>query len=263
MLVHTMGEGPPVMLVGGGLTGWLSWIPHQERLASRRRAARAQPLIVQLGLENQPLPAGYSVETESAALAAALDELHPTGTIDLVGWSYGGFVTLDYALNHPERVRTLTLIEPPAFWVLAAAGDPAYEQERERLQPFAERLRNDVSEADLEEFIRFASLAPPDLRPQDLPQWPVWLEHRRSLRRQFDAEFEHHDDLGRLHTFDHPVLLVRGRGSTPVLYRILEVLAEAMPDARILELDGGHAPQIVEIDRFLLELEQFHGDRGH
>lgn len=262
MLVHAMGEGQPVVLVGGGLTGWLSWIPHQERLATSRRVARAQPLVVQLGLENRPVPPGYSVEMESAALAEAMDELHPTGTVDLVAWSYGGFLTLDYALTHPERVRTVTLIEPSAFWVLAAVGDPAYEQERERLRPFAERLRDDVTEADLEEFVQFASLAPPDVRPQDLPQWPVWLEHRRSLRGQFDAEFGYHGDLVRLQTFDRPVLLVKGRGSTPILHRILEVLAETIPDARILELDGGHAPQIVELDRFLSELERFHADAG-
>lgn len=257
MLIHAMGEGPPAVLVGGGLTGWLSWIPHQERLVAARRVARAQPLVVQLGLENRPVPPDYSVEMESAALAAAVDELQPTGAVDLVGWSYGGFLSLDYALTHPDRVRTLTLIEPPAFWVLAAAGDPAYEEERARLRPLAERLRDDVTAADLEAFVQFASLVPPNLRPQDLPQWPVWLEHRRSLRRQFDAEFGYRGDLARLQTFDRPVLLVKGRGSTPVLHRVVEVLAETLPDARILELDGGHAPQIVEIDRFLWELERF------
>ncbi|NLE73111.1 MAG: alpha/beta hydrolase, partial [Actinobacteria bacterium] len=145
MLIHAMGEGPPAVLVGGGLTGWLSWIPHQERLVTARRVARAQPLVVQLGLENRPVPPDYSVEMESAALAAAVDELQPTGAVDLVGWSYGGFLSLDYALTHPDRVRTLTLIEPPAFWVLAAAGDPAYEEERARLRPLAERLRDDVT----------------------------------------------------------------------------------------------------------------------
>jgi pimeloyl-ACP methyl ester carboxylesterase len=262
MRVHTIGEGPPVVLVGGGLTGWLSWIPHQERLATTRRVTRAQPLVVQLGLEDQPVPPGYSVKMESAALAAAVDELHLTGPADLVAWSYGGFLTLDYALTHPERVRTLTLIEPPAFWVLAAAGDPAYDEERARLRPLADRLRDDVTEADLEAFVRFASLAPPDVRPQDLPQWPSWLEHRRSLRRQFDAEFAYHGDLVSLQGFERAVLLVKGRGSRPVLHRIVDVLAGAIPDAQILELDGGHAPQIVEIDRFLLELERFHADPG-
>ena len=38
------GQGEPIVLVPDGLTGWLSWIPHQERLAGRYRAIRVQPI---------------------------------------------------------------------------------------------------------------------------------------------------------------------------------------------------------------------------
>jgi pimeloyl-ACP methyl ester carboxylesterase len=262
MRTHVMGDGPPLVLVGGGLTGWSSWIPHQERLASSRRVARAQPLVVQLGLDDRPLPANYSVDLESAALISSLDAFHSTGPNDLAAWSFGGFIALESALDHPERIRTLTLVEPPAFWVLQAAGDPTYERERQAVWPLAERLREDVSETDLEAFVRYASLCPPNMRPQDLPQWPVWVEHRRSLRRQFDVEFGHHRHIDDLQGFERPVLLVKGRGSTPALHRIVDVLAENLPNARVLELDGGHAPHIVEIDRFLDELIQFHADAG-
>jgi pimeloyl-ACP methyl ester carboxylesterase len=257
MQTQVTGDGAPLVLVGGGLTGWLSWIPHQERLASSRRVARAQPLIVQLGLEDRPVPEGYSVGFESAGLEAALDAFHPEGPIDLTGWSYGGYISLAFALDHPERIRTLTLIEPPAFWVLHAAGDAAYERERENVQPLADRLREDVTEADLEAFVRFASLCPPDVRPQDLPAWPVWFEHRRSLRSQFDVEFDHREDIDRLRAFDRPVLLVKGRGTAPALERIVDVLAENLQNARVLEFDGGHAPHIVEIDPFMEKFKAF------
>src|SRR5690606_5815241 len=51
-----------------------------------------------------------------------------------------------------------------------------------------------------------------------------------------------------------------GRGSTPILHRIVEVLANAMPASRVVELDGGHAPHIVEIDGLLSELGRFPAD---
>jgi pimeloyl-ACP methyl ester carboxylesterase len=258
MRTQVLGEGEPLVLIGGGLTGWLSWIPHQEKLASSRRVARAQLLIVQLGLENRAVPTDYSLQLESAALAAAVDAFHPNGPVDLVAWSMGGLITLDFALSHPERVRTLTLIEPPAFWVLEAIGDPAYERERDALRPLAQRTRDDVTEADLAEFVRYAGLCPPGVRPEDLPQWPVWVEHRRSLRGEFRAEFDHHDTVDRLRGFERPVLLVKGRGSTPPLHRITDVLAETLPNVRMLELDGGHAPHIVEMEPFLDELARFH-----
>jgi len=44
MLSKVTGEGSPIVLVPGGLTGWLSWEPHAERLARTRRVARVQLL---------------------------------------------------------------------------------------------------------------------------------------------------------------------------------------------------------------------------
>lgn len=43
------GQGEPLVLVPGGLTGWLSWIPHQGRLAGRYRVVRVQPIHNELG----------------------------------------------------------------------------------------------------------------------------------------------------------------------------------------------------------------------
>lgn len=260
MLVHTVGTGRPLVLIGGGVTGWLSWIPHQQRLASTRRVARAQPLIVQLGLENRALPPGYAVEMESAGLAAAVDAMRLEGPVDLVAWSYGGVITLDYALGHPDGVRTLTLIEPPAFWVLDATGtmEPAFARERDALSALGETMRDDVTEAELEAFVHFARLCPPGVQPKQLPQWPSWLEHRRSLRGQVDAVLGHSGDADRLRRFDRPVLLVKGTGSTPVLHGIIHALAGTLPRAQVLELAGGHAPHIAEMDTFLVHLARFH-----
>src|SRR5690606_28116565 len=100
----------------------------------------------------------------------------------------------------------------------------------------------------------------PGTRPQELPQWPLWLQHRRSLRHQFDVEFGHRDTVDRLRAFDRPVLLVKGRGSTPALRRIVDTLAAALPRVRVLELDGGHAPHLVERDRFLEALAALHAE---
>lgn len=36
--------------------------------------------------------------------------------------SHGGVIAIVFALAHPDRVRTITLIEPPAFWMLPNHG---------------------------------------------------------------------------------------------------------------------------------------------
>jgi hypothetical protein len=43
------GEGEPLVLIPCGMTDWLSWIPHQERLSGRYRTIRVQPIHNELG----------------------------------------------------------------------------------------------------------------------------------------------------------------------------------------------------------------------
>lgn len=254
MLAKVTGKGPPLVLVPGGLTGWLSWEPHAERLAANRKVVRVQLLNVQYGLENRPLPPGYSVKMEAQALAATLDELGLREPVDIAAWSYGGLVTLDYALDNPARIRSLTLIEPPALWVLRASG--GLDAEAEQTAAILRTLRGDISEDQLEQFLWAAGLCPPGQSPRKLPQWSLWAQHRQSLRNS-PAVLDHRDDLKRLLAFQRPVLLVKGTGSARFLHQITDVLAVQLPNATTVEMPGGHAPQVISMDRFLEEMKAF------
>lgn len=56
--------------------------------------------------------AAYDGAMYDAQLDALLDSLRITQPIDLVGLSFGGFVTAHYVAGHAARVRTLTMIDP-------------------------------------------------------------------------------------------------------------------------------------------------------
>jgi pimeloyl-ACP methyl ester carboxylesterase len=256
MQTDVRGAGPTLVLVGGGLTGWASWEPHQARLSTTRTVARAQPLSVQLGLENLALPAGYSVSMEAQALGAAVDEL--TRPVDLVGWSYGAAISLAFALAHADKIRTLTLIEPPAFWVLSATGrlDARAQRESDELRLLYAGMTADVSEAQLADFIVQAGLCPPGGSPHRLPQWKSWVQHRRSLRTG-DACWGQDGDEVRLRSFDRPALLVKGTGSTHFLHQIIDGLAGTLSKGTVVELPGAHAPQLAAMDAFLARLTMF------
>jgi len=256
MQAKVTGEGAPLVLVPGGLTGWISWEPYVERFSTNRKVVRVQLLNVQWGFEDKQLPPNYSVKMESRALAEALRDLGFERPIDIVAWSYGALVTLDYALEHPDSIRTLTLIEPPAFWVLRATTglDAEAQQQAATLQT----LHGDITEDQLEQFALTVGLCPPKQPCRELPQWPLWVTYRRSVRNS-PAVLEHEDDIGRLRAFKHPVLLVKGTGSAKFLHQIIDVLAEQFPDAKVVEMPAGHAPHIVSKERFLEQLAIFQG----
>lgn len=254
MQTEILGNGSTVILVPGGLTGWLSWKPHAERLSINRKAVRVQLLNVQFGLENRPLPPDYSVKMESRALSTTIDNLGLERQLDLVAWSYGAEITIDYALDHPDRVRSLTLIEPPAFWVLRTKG--SLDDDTRTVASRLGGLQGDITELQLEEFAKIVGLLQPSQSGRELPQWPVWMQHRLSLRNS-PAVIAHNDDTTRLQSFQPPVLLVKGTGSAKFLHQIIDALARFLPHAEAVEMPAGHAPQLVSMDRFLEKLESF------
>jgi pimeloyl-ACP methyl ester carboxylesterase len=252
MLSDVKGEGDPLVLVPGGLTGWLSWTPFAERLAPSRKVVRVQLLNVQSGLEGRALPADYSPRTEMLALTSTLQSLGLRPPIDFVGWSYGGEIAFDFALDNPEWVRTLTLIEPQAVWALPAGDENAARLQEEDLQ----MSRDDVTEDGLAHFLHRAGLVPPDINPRALPQWPLWVQHRQSLRAvPYIAEYQ--ADRGRLSAYRRPTLLVKGTESTLLDRRIVDELAGQLHHSQVVELPGDHACHITSMDEFLEHMAAF------
>jgi pimeloyl-ACP methyl ester carboxylesterase len=256
MQCEVTGSGRPVVLLPGGLTGWAGWEPF-VKMFSNRTVVRVQLLGVQFGLEDRALPADYSVKTESRALAATLDSLGYKMPVDVVGWSFGAFTSLDYALDHPSLIRTLTLIEPPAMWVLRETGK--WDDDAQHTADFFETQKGDIPEDMLAEFLRRVGLATPGQDPRELPRWNYWVPFRRSLRIN-PSVVSFRDDIKRLKNFQPPVLLIKGTGSTKWLHQIIDGLSETIPHSRVLEFPGGHAPHIVSTDNFLSALEKFQSD---
>lgn len=252
-VIETGAGEPPTVLVPGGLVGWVSWAPHAERLSATRRVLRVQLLNVAYGIDQRPLPPGYSVVMEAEALAATMTD---RGAIpaDVVAWSYGAEIALSLALADPRRVRTLALIEPPAAWVLRARR--TLNRDTRRVIQRLGSLGDDVTDEDLEMFAREVGFCPPGKSPREMSAWAQWSRHRLALRSSRHA-IDHQDDMEAWRRFPRPVLLVKGRGSTPFLHEIIDGLAAELPAAEVLTLPGGHAPLIVAMDAFLAHLLAF------
>ena len=248
------GQGEPIVLVPGGLTGWLSWVPHQERLARRYRAIRVQPLNNELGSAGLPGDPGYTAETEREALRLTLDALDLERP-HLVGWSGGGKAALEFATEYPDRVRSLALVEPAGYWILEQLGDGL--EDVARVNALVHGLfGRPVTEDDLADFLELAGFVNSAQDARSHPNWARWLPHRMALSWQGERVDHPERSVEELARITCPVLLTKGTRTADWLKRVVDVLGERLPNASIVELDGDHAHHIQSIDAFLAALEE-------
>lgn len=103
---YAFGRGPEIVLVHGLGSQIQHWLPTARLLARNHRV-----ILVELpGHGSAPMPWPFSLGQASAALDRAIRDATDRPVI-LVGHSLGGLVAAQEALEHPERVRGLVLIE--------------------------------------------------------------------------------------------------------------------------------------------------------
>jgi pimeloyl-ACP methyl ester carboxylesterase len=183
-------------------------------------------------------PDGYTYENYSADLHDLLDRLNVerpateslgVGPVHVVGLSMGGGVVMQFALDHPDRVLSLTLVDS------VLPGFSYSDETTAHFQSFMAAVREDGPRSAIDK---------------------VWLQHPffdgvRSDPQKYDAvravllDFQAPDmrdgarpdgyrpDLaGRLHEIEAPTLVIAGENDIPDFRLIADVLAENIPVAR-------------------------------
>ena len=207
------------MFVHGSFDCAEETFPEQRELADRYRVV----LVDRRGYGDSP-DADPNFEVDGNDVAELLE-----GPSHLVGFSYGGIGSLLAAAQKPELVRTVTVIEPPAFGV--APDDPAVQALGERLEAV---FRN--TDRTPEEFgAAFADAMGFEPRPPS-PEMRSVLESFMRERSPGEAVIPY-DRLRGL-----PVLVVSG-GWHPAFDAVCEVLADRL-DAELATFPGaGHGAQ--------------------
>lgn len=167
--------------------------------------------------------------------------LLPEAPVDLIGHSFGATVALRMALERPEAIRSLTLIEPVLFAAARAAGDPAWRQNLRALQPFATAIAAGDRMAAAAAFqavwgVSFSDMAAPQ---RD------YLAARIHLIAAVDPTLQQDTAgllaFGRLEALGLPVLLVEGATSPPVIAAIQTELQRRLPQVTRTVVPGaGH-----------------------
>jgi pimeloyl-ACP methyl ester carboxylesterase len=114
------GDGPPLLLVAGGLADAGQFTALGETLAEHAKVIAYD----RRGNSRSPAPAGWTATTvdEQADDAAALLEALAIPAASVYGHSIGSPIALDLALRRPEIVDTVILHDPALMSVLADPG---------------------------------------------------------------------------------------------------------------------------------------------
>ena len=236
------GRGPPVVLIHGHTLDRRMWHPQVAPLVDA--SYRVVRYDVRGHGRSEAPATGYTYHNYSLDLRDLLDALHIDAPAHLVGLSMGGGIALQFAVDHPQRVASLVLVDStvPGF-----DYSPDYAQAVEELVRVA---RSDGPRAALER---------------------VWLPHplfdgiRRfpdrfaTLKRivlaypaaDYLDETEYHQPqwqvIDRLDEIHAPALVLVGENDLPDFRLIAEILAANVSSARLEVIaDAGH----------LLNLEQ-------
>ncbi|MCH2165190.1 MAG: alpha/beta hydrolase [Marinovum sp.] len=236
---RVMGEGPrSALAVHCSLAHSGSWRDVSRHLAERLT-------ITAFDLPGHGRSASWDGEREIQSLSCAIGAaLVPDGgKIDVLGHSFGGTVALRYALDHPERVRSLTLIEP-VFFAAAIRGHPHTQA---RLDEDFARFVDAWDAGDLDAAARAFTAIWGDGTP--------WHKLSRMAQRALAAQIHLipaanaalFDDVGgmlddcRLETLGVPVLFLQGGETHWIIPQISKALAARLPDATCVTVPGaGH-----------------------
>ncbi len=235
---HLSGEGPAIILLHGFTGSHQDWA-FQIPVLSRKYRVVAMDHRGQGKSEAPSSPDDYSVSIFAQDVYSLLQHLGISKAC-LVGHSMGGFMALEFVLEHPEMVTALVLVDTSSGeW----ERDPGYEQMRAKLKELA---LTEGMEAAFEfnaahnAMVRDRFEKHPELREvsrQRMLQTPV-----NGYIYAGDAIWSWKPVTHRLSQIRVPALIVVGEEDTPFL-KASQIMKESIADAELVIIPGTtHTP---------------------
>ena len=232
------GSGPVALFLHGLGGSRTAWEPQLAGLADLRRCVAWD--MPGYGASTG-LPDSFgSVAAAAAALVGTLD----AGPVDVVGLSMGGMVAQHLALEHPDVVRSLVLLDSsPAFGL---DGTTEEEWLALRLKPLAEG----VTPAQMAPAVMAAIMGPETTGEQRAAAVAAMQRVPADALRAACSTLVTHDTRARLGDIRCPTLVAVGEHDTETPPSYARVLADGIPGARMAVVPGaGHLANLEQPDR--------------
>ena len=210
----TVGDGAPAVMVHCMLARHESLLPLAAAIGGRAT------LFDLPGHGRSADWDGTAYQAQAVAMAADCCD----GPTHVIGHSFGATVALRLAVERPDLVHRLTLIEPVYF--AAARGTPEHADHAAGFRPFQDALAAGRQEEAARVFNALWGAQPWDRIP---PRVQGYLVDRIHLVAASGAEIE--DDPAGITAarLDIPVTLIRGADSPPVVAAIHAGLMRNLP----------------------------------
>lgn len=221
-------------------------------------------LAMDLPAHGQSGPLSKTLSWQRQSVEMALGIIQQEGApVDLVGHSFGATVALRLALENPELLRSLTLIEPVLF---SAAGDiqsPVFDQHYIENMGFIRSIERGEPLKALQDFQAMWG---------DGQQWEEVPEKTRQYMAERIAmiricgndlwgEGPDYMPLSDIADLRVPLLLIDGAESHPVISVILDAIQSVVPSAERISVAGAahmvpisHSKQVADRLRAFLKL---------
>jgi poly(3-hydroxyalkanoate) depolymerase len=245
---HGDDEVPPLLLMNGIGASLEVLQPFVDALDRRRTVVRFDVP----GVGGSPRPVvPYVLPTFSPVVAALLTQLGYEQPVDVLGFSWGGGLAQQFAVQHRRRCRRLilaatgtgSLMVPAHPKVLARMLTPRRHRDPAYARQIAGDLYGGTMRADPERAARALHAA-------------SRLGPRRGYYYQL-ASSTGWSSLPFLRLIRQPTLIVAG-DDDPIIPAVnARLMARLIPDARLHLYSGGHLAMITEAEEFAPVIEEF------
>jgi 3-oxoadipate enol-lactonase len=237
---ESTGDGTPLLFIHGMCGDADVWRGQVRRLANRFRCItydRRGHTRSAMGDRAESVPTHAE---DAAALATALG-VRPI----VVGSSGGARITVELSRRHTDLLAGAVLAEPPLFSLDRSAGDALMAEVAAVVRPAA------ATEGPPAAVDAFFTLVCPGLwSTLDETAKDRYRANAHMMLAELDGP-RYSLNVDDLPTVAVPALVIAGTTSHPALRSIARVLANGLPDARFVELDGsGHVTYAERPDEF-------------
>lgn len=226
------GSGPVLVMLHGMADDKNSFVGTAGELTDAYRVIL--PDLMGHGANAADKSRDYSIAGHKAFVAALVDTLE-LDTFILAGNSMGGHTSAAYALEHPDRVNHLILVNAPGLVVDDTVVYGGFGAPLETIEDF---------DAVMSRVLFNPPSLPTPVKMHLIDTTNARMEFINSLAKSVRAG-DDFDLLARIGDISMPTLVLWGEEDVVVPFEVAQTYAASVPDAQLVVLpEAGHSPQM-------------------